>query len=102
MEYNTEINITDNLAQRFVEQGFAIKESEILSFIITKADDTILDIVETFEERETTKVVYAWDTKRNLQLLYSFCVYVLVACCFILLGCFINQEKTRKGLWYKV
>jgi hypothetical protein len=59
MEYNTEINITDNLAQRFVEQGFTTKESEILSFIITKSDDTIIDIVETLEERETTKVVYA-------------------------------------------
>ena len=56
---DTEINIADNLAQRFVEQGLTIKESEILSFIITKSDDTIMDIVETFEERETTKVVYA-------------------------------------------
>ena len=59
MEYNTEINIIDNLAQRFVEQGFTIKESEILSFIITKSDDTIIDIVETLEEKETTKVIYA-------------------------------------------
>jgi hypothetical protein len=59
MEYNTEINIIDNLAQRFVEQGFTIRESEILSFIITKSDDTIMDIVETLEEKETTKVVYA-------------------------------------------
>lgn len=57
--FDIDLNITDNLAQRFVEQGFPTKESEILSFIITKADDTILDIVETFEERETTKVVYA-------------------------------------------
>ena len=55
----TEINITDNLAQQFVEQGLKIKESETLSFIITKCDDTITDIIETFEERETTKVVYA-------------------------------------------
>ena len=54
-----DINITDNLAQRFVEQGLTIKESETLSFIITKVDDTITDIIETFEERETTKVVYA-------------------------------------------
>ena len=59
MESNTEINIIDNLAQRFVEQGFTIRESEILSFIITKSDDTIMDIVETLEEKETTKVVYA-------------------------------------------
>jgi len=59
MEYNTEINITDNLAQRFVEQGKTTKESETLSFIITKSDDTIMDIVETLEERETTKVIYA-------------------------------------------
>ena len=56
---DTEINITDNLAQQFVEQGITTKESEILSFIITQCDDTIMDIVETFEERETTKVVYA-------------------------------------------
>jgi len=55
----TEINITDNLAQRFVEQGKTTKESETLSFIITKSDDTIMDIVETLEERETTKVIYA-------------------------------------------
>ena len=55
----TEINITDNLAQRFVEQGLTTKESEILSFIITKGDDTIMDIIETLEESETTKVVYA-------------------------------------------
>ena len=59
MDYNTEINITDNLAQHFVEQGKTTKESETLSFIITKGDDTIMDIVETYEERETTKVVYA-------------------------------------------
>ena len=59
MNLDTEINITDNLAQQFVEQGLTTKESEILSFIITKSDDTIMDIVETFEERETTKVVYA-------------------------------------------
>jgi hypothetical protein len=54
-----EINITDNLAQHFVEQGLTIKEGETRSFILTKSDDTIMDIVETFEERETTKVVYA-------------------------------------------
>lgn len=59
MDFNTDLNLTDNLAQRFVEQGFPTKESEILSIIITKGDDTILDIIETLEERETTKVVYA-------------------------------------------
>ena len=59
MDFNTDLNITDNLAQRFVEQGFPTKESKILSVIITKGDDTLLDIVETLEERETTKVVYA-------------------------------------------
>ncbi len=59
MDYNTEINITDNLAQRFVEQGCTIKEGETRSFILTKCDDTIADIIETYEERETTKVVYA-------------------------------------------
>ena len=59
MNFETEVNIIDNLAQQFIEQGITTKESEILSFIITKSDDTIMDIVETFEERETTKVVYA-------------------------------------------
>ena len=59
MNFENEVNITDNLAQQFVEQGLTTKESELLSFIITKCDDTITDIVETFEERETTKVVYA-------------------------------------------
>ena len=56
---DTEINITDNLAQRFVEQGKTTKESETLSFGLIKGDDTIMDIVDTYEERETTKVVYA-------------------------------------------
>jgi len=59
MNLDIELNITDNLAQRFVEQGKTTKESETLSFGLIKGDDTIMDIVETFEERETTKVVYA-------------------------------------------
>lgn len=59
MEYNTEINITDNLAQRFVEQGFTIKEGETRSFILTKCDDTLTDdLISTYDERETTKVIY--------------------------------------------
>ena len=56
---DTEINITDNLAQRFVEQGKTTKESETLSFGLINGDDTIMDIVDTYEDRETTKVVYA-------------------------------------------
>ena len=55
-----EINITDNLAQHFVEQGLTIKEGETRSFILTKSDDTITDdLISTYDERETTKVVYA-------------------------------------------
>ena len=54
-----DLNITDNLAQRFVEQGKTTKESETLSFGLIKGDDTIMDIFDTYEERETTKVVYA-------------------------------------------
>jgi hypothetical protein len=50
-----------------------------------------MDIVETFEERETTKVVYAWNNKWVIWLLYNFCLVVHVACCFILLDSFINQ-----------
>ena len=57
---DTEINIADNLAQRFVEQGLTIKEGETRSFILTKSDDTITDdLISTYDERETTKVVYA-------------------------------------------
>ena len=55
-----DLNITDNLAQRFVEQGFTIKEGETRSFILTKSDDTITDnLISTYDERETTKVIYA-------------------------------------------
>ena len=92
MEYNTEINITDNLAQRFVEQGFTIKEGETRSFILTKCDDTLTDdLISTYDERETTKVIYAWNNKRTLWLLYYICFGVLVDCCFILLDSFINR-----------
>jgi len=57
---DTEINIADNLAQHFVEQGLTIKEGETRSFILTKSDDTITDdLISTYDERETTKVVYA-------------------------------------------
>ena len=59
MNLDIELNITDNLAQRFVEQGKTTKESETLSFELIKGDDTIMDIVDPYEERETTKVVYA-------------------------------------------
>ena len=57
---DTEVNITDNLAQHFVEQGLTIKEGETRSFILTKSDDTITDdLISTYDERETTKVIYA-------------------------------------------
>ena len=59
MNLDIELNITDNLAQRFVEQGKTTKESETLSFGLIKGDDTIMDIVDTYDERETTKVIYA-------------------------------------------
>jgi hypothetical protein len=60
MSLNIEINIADNLAQHFVEQGLTIKEGETRSFILTKCDDTITDdLISTYDERETTKVVYA-------------------------------------------
>ena len=55
-----DLNITDNLAQHIVEQGLTIKEGETRSFILTKCDDTITDdLISTYDERETTKVVYA-------------------------------------------
>ena len=60
MDYNTETNIADNLTQHFVEQGLTIKEGETRSFILTKSDDTITDdLISTYDERETTKVIYA-------------------------------------------
>ena len=55
-----DLNITDNLAQHFVEQGLTINEGETRSFILTKSDDTITDdLISTYDERETTKVIYA-------------------------------------------
>lgn len=55
-----DINITENLAQRFVEQGLTIKEGETRSFILTKSDDTITDdLISTYDERETIKIIYA-------------------------------------------
>ena len=60
MNLDIELNITDNLAQHFVEQGLTIKEGETRSFILTKSDDTITDdLISTYDERETTKVIYA-------------------------------------------
>lgn len=57
---DTYINITENLAQRFVEQGLTIKEGETRSFILTKSDDTITDdLISTYDERETIKIIYA-------------------------------------------
>ena len=50
MEYNTDINITDTLAQYLVEQGLSTKESEFISFVKTKTDNIISDIIGTSEK----------------------------------------------------
>ena len=99
MEYNTDINLTEALAQHLVEQGMSTKESDYISFVKTKTDNMISDIIGTSEK---DAYLYVWNNNKSLWLLYNLCFVVLVACCFILLDSFINREKTTKGLWYKV
>ena len=97
--FDIDINITEALAQHLVEQGISTKESDYISFVKTKTDNIISDIIGTSEK---DAYLYVWTTNGHLQLLFSICFGVLVACCFILLDSFIYSKKTRKGLWYKV
>jgi hypothetical protein len=50
MEYNTDVNITEALAQHLIEQGYSTKESEFISFVKTKTDNIISDIIGTSEK----------------------------------------------------
>ena len=97
--FDIDINITEALVQHLVEQGISTKESDYISFVKTKTDNIISDIIGTSEK---DAYLYVWTTNGHLQLLYSICFGVLVACCFILLGCIINSKEARKRLWHKV
>ena len=48
--FDIDINITDTLAQHLVEQGLSTKESEFISFVKTKTDNMISDIIGTSEK----------------------------------------------------
>jgi hypothetical protein len=48
--FDIDINITDTLAQHLVEQGLSTKESEFISFVKTKTDNMISDIIGTNEK----------------------------------------------------
>jgi hypothetical protein len=50
MEYNTDINITEALAQHLIEQGYSTKESEFISIVKIRADNIISDIIGTSEK----------------------------------------------------
>ena len=97
--FDIDINLTEALAQHLVEQGMSTKESDYISFVKTKTDNIISDIIGT---NEKDAYLYVWTTNGHLQLLFSICFGVLVACCIILLGCIINSKEARKRLWYKV
>ena len=88
MEYNIDINITEALAQHLVEQGMSTKESDFISFVKTKTDNMITDIIGTSEK---DAYLYVWNNNKSLWLLYNLCFVVLVACCFVLLDSFINR-----------
>jgi hypothetical protein len=48
--FDIDINITDTLARHLVEQGLSTKESEFISFVKTKTDNMISDIIGTNEK----------------------------------------------------
>ena len=48
--FDIDINITEALAQHLVEQGITTKESEFISFVKTKTDNMISDIIGTNEK----------------------------------------------------
>ena len=88
MEYNIDINLTEALAQHLVEQGMSTKESDYISFVKTKTDNMISDIIGTSEK---DAYLYVWNNNKSLWLLYNLCFVVLVACCFVLLDSLINR-----------
>jgi hypothetical protein len=48
--FDIDINLTEALAQHLVEQGMSTKESEFISFVKTKTNNMISDIIGTNEK----------------------------------------------------
>ena len=48
--FDIDINLTEALAQHLVEQGMSTKESDFISFVETKTDNMITDIIGTSEK----------------------------------------------------
>jgi len=48
--FDIDINITEALFQHLVEQGISTKESDYISFVKTKTDNIISDIIGTSEK----------------------------------------------------
>jgi hypothetical protein len=48
--YIEDINLTEALVQHLVEQGISTKESDYISFVKTKTDNIISDIIGTSEK----------------------------------------------------
>jgi len=48
--FDIDINLTEALAQHLVEQGYSTKESDFISFVKTKTDNMISDIIGTNEK----------------------------------------------------
>ena len=48
--FDSDINITEALAQHLVEQGISTKEISFISFVKTKTDNMITDIIGTSEK----------------------------------------------------
>jgi len=61
--FDIDINITEALAQHLVEQGISTKESDYISFVKTKTDNIISDIIGTSEK---DAYLYVWNTNRHL------------------------------------
>ena len=48
--FDIDTNLTEALAQHLVEQGMSTKESDYISFVKTKTDNNISDIIGTSEK----------------------------------------------------
>ena len=48
--FDIDINLTEALVQHLVEQGISTKESDYISFVKTKTDNMITDIIGTSEK----------------------------------------------------
>jgi hypothetical protein len=76
--FDIDINITEALAQHLVEQGISTKESDYISFVKTKTDNIISDIIGTSEK---DAYLYVETNKRLLRLLYKY--LLRCPCCLL-------------------